>query len=93
MKIKEVILLIPSTTSKMTIETGLVDIRDGVVRGEDIKRALIDAKNDSYADDREFVSALPISFTVDDNLSVSNPIGEEGEKLFVRELISKSPSA
>ena len=74
----------------MTIETGLVDIRDGVVRGEDIKRALIDAKNDSYADDREFVSALPISFTVDDNLSVSNPIGEEGEKLFVKAVISTS---
>ena len=90
MKIKEVILLIPSTTSKMTIETGLVDIRDGVVRGEDIKRALIDARSDSYADDREFVSALPISFTVDDNLSVSNPIGEEGEKLFVKAVISTS---
>ena len=90
MKIKEVILLIPATTSKMTIETGLVDVRDGVVRGEDIKRALTDAKNDSYADDREFVSALPISFTVDDNLSVSNPIGEEGEKLFVKAVISTS---
>ena len=90
MKIKEVILLIPATTSKMTIETGLVDIRDGVVRGEDIKRALIDAKNDSYADDREFVSALPISFTVDDNLSVSNPIGEEGNKLFVKAVVSTS---
>ena len=90
MKIKEVILLIPSTTSKMTIETGLVDIKDGVVRGEDIRRALNDARSDSYADDREFVSALPISFTVDDNLSVSNPIGEEGNKLFVKAVVSTS---
>ena len=90
MKIKEVILLIPSNTAKMTIETGLVDIKDNIVRGSDIKRALADAKKDTFDDTRELVSVLPISFTVDDNISVSNPIGEEGNKLFVKAVVSTS---
>ena len=90
MKIKEVILLIPSNTAKMTIETGLVDIKDNIVRGSDIKRVLSDAKKDTFDDTRELVSVLPISFTVDDNISVSNPIGEEGNKLFVKAVVSTS---
>lgn len=90
MKIKEVILLIPSNTAKMTIETGLVDIKDNIVRGSDIKRVLADAKKDTFDDARELVSVLPISFTVDDNISVSNPIGEEGNKLFVKAVVSTS---
>lgn len=90
MKIKEVILLIPSNTAKMTIETGLVDIKDNIVRGSDIKRVLADAKKDTFDDTRELVSVLPISFTVDDNISVSNPIGEEGNKLFVKAVVSNS---
>ena len=90
MKIKEVILLIPSNTAKITIETGLVDIKDNIVRGSDIKRVLADAKKDTFDDTRELVSVLPISFTVDDNISVSNPIGEEGNKLFVKAVVSTS---
>lgn len=90
MKIKEVILLIPSNTAKMTIETGLVDIKDNIVRGSDIKRVLADAKRDTFDDTRELVSVLPISFTVDDNISVSNPIGEEGNKLFLKAVVSTS---
>lgn len=90
MKIKEVILLIPSNTAKMTIETGLVDIKDNIVRGSDIKRVLADAKKDTFDDTRELVSVLPISFTIDDNISVSNPIGEEGNKLFVKAVVSTS---
>lgn len=90
MKIKEVILLIPSNTAKMTIETGLVDIKDNIVRGSDIKRVLADAKKDTFDDTRELVSVFPISFTVDDNISVSNPIGEEGNKLFVKAVVSTS---
>lgn len=90
MKIKEVILLIPSNMAKMTIETGLVDIKDNIVRGSDIKRVLADAKKDTFDDTRELVSVLPISFTVDDNISVSNPIGEEGNKLFVKAVVSTS---
>lgn len=90
MKIKEVILLIPSNTAKMTIETGLVDIKDNIVRGSDIKRVLADAKKDTFDDTRELVSVLPISFTVDDNISGSNPIGEEGNKLFVKAVVSTS---
>ena len=74
----------------MTIETGLVDIKDNIVRGSDIKRALADAKKDTFDDTRELVSVLPISFTVDDNISVSNPIGEEGNKLFVKAVVSTS---
>ena len=54
------------------------------------KEFLADAKKDTFDDTRELVSVLPISFTVDDNISVSNPIGEEGNKLFVKAVVSTS---
>ena len=91
MKIKEVILTVPCNRASMTMESGLVNIRDGRVRGKDVEAVIKDTVLNSYDDARELVSCLPISFTVDDNPSVINPLDEEGEKLFLKAVVATSP--
>ena len=91
MKIKEVILTVPCNRASMTMESGLVNIREGRVRGKDIEAVIKDTVLNTYDDARELVSCLPISFTVDDNISVINPLDEEGEKLFLKAVVATSP--
>ena len=91
MKIREVILCLPANRASMTIEHGLVNIKGDRVRGRDVSNVFEDTILDSYDNTRELVSCLPISFTVDDEASVSNPIDEEGEKLFMKCVVATSP--
>ena len=90
MKIKEVILCVPTGNSLMTIESGLVNIKNGVVDGKDIENVLKDASNNTYDNSRELVTCLPISFTVDDKASMQNPLEESGEKLFTKAVVATS---
>ena len=90
MKIREVILCVPANTAQMTMETGLVNIRTGVVRGSDVVAVLKDAAYGSYETDRELVTCLPISFTVDEEAAVADPKDEEGEKLFAKAVVATS---
>lgn len=91
MKIREVILTLPANRANMTIESGLVNIRGEKVTGKDIENVIHDTLEDTYDNTRELVSCLPISFTVDDEASVINPLGEVGEKLFLKAVVATSP--
>ena len=91
MKIKEVILTLPANRASMTMENGLVNIKGDKVRGKDIESVIKDTVEDTYNDTRELVSCLPISFTVDDEASVINPLGEVGKKLFLKAVVATSP--
>lgn len=91
MKIREVILTLPANRASMTMESGLVNIRGEKVSGRDIDAVIKDTIEDTYDDTREFVSCLPISFTVDEDASVINPLGEEGNKLFLKAVVATSP--
>ena len=91
MKIREVILTLPTNRANMTIESGLVNIRGEKVTGKDIENVIHDTVEDTYDNTRELVSCLPISFTVDDEASVINPLGEVGEKLFLKAVVATSP--
>ena len=91
MKIREVILTLPANRASMTMESGLVNIRDDKVRGRDIDAVIKDTVEDTYDNTRELVSCLPISFTVDDEASVINPLGEIGDKLFLKAVVATSP--
>ena len=75
----------------MTIESGLVNIRGEKVTGKDIENVIRDTVEDTYDNTRELVSCLPISFTVDDEASVINPLKESGEKLFLKAVVATSP--
>ena len=91
MKIREVILTLPANRANMTIESGLVNIKGEKVTGKDIENVIRDTVEDTYDNTRELVSCLPISFTVDDEASVINPLGEVGEKLFLKAVVATSP--
>ena len=91
MKIREVILTLPANRASMTIESGLVNIRGETVKGKDIDAVIKDTVEDTYDDTRELVSCLPISFTVDDEASVINPLYERGDKLFLKAVVATSP--
>ena len=91
MKIREVILTLPANRASMTMESGLVNIKGDRVRGKDIDAVIKDTVLNTYDDTRELVSCLPISFTVDEEASVINPLGEEGDKLFLKAVVATSP--
>ena len=91
MKIKEVVLTLNANRASMTMESGLVNIKGDRVRGKDIDAVIRDTVENTYDDTRELVSCLPISFTVDDEASVINPLDEEGEKLFLKAVVASSP--
>ena len=91
MRIKEVILTVEANRANMTIESGLVNIKENTVRGKDIESVIKDTIANTYDDTRELVSCLPISFTVDEEASVINPLGEKGEKLFLKAVVATSP--
>ena len=91
MRIKEVILTVEANRASMTIENGLVNIKGDKVRGRDIEAVIKDTTLNAYDETRELVSCLPISFTVDDEASVINPLGEYGEKLFLKAVVATSP--
>lgn len=92
MRIKEVILTVEANRASMTIENGLVNIKGDKVRGRDIEAVIKDTTLNAYDETRELVSCLPISFTVDDEASVINPLGEYGEKLFLKAVVATSPN-
>lgn len=91
MRIKEVILTVEANRASMTIENGLVNIKGDKVRGRDIEAVIKDTTLNAYDETRELVSCLPISFTVDDEASVINPLGEYGQKLFLKAVVATSP--
>ena len=91
MKIREVILTLPANRASMTMENGLVNIKGETVSGRDIDAVIKDTVEDTYDDTRELVSCLPISFTVDDEASVINPLDEKGDKLFLKAVVATSP--
>ena len=91
MKIREVILTLPANRASMTMENGLVNIKGEKVRGKDIDAVIKDTVLNTYDDTRELISCLPISFTVDDEASVINPLGENGDKLFLKAVVATSP--
>ena len=90
MKIREVIVCVPTGNAMMTMETGLVNIRGEQVTGKDVEAVLRDASNGAYDNDRELVTCLPISFTVDEQPSTQNPLGETGEQLFTKVVVATS---
>ena len=91
MRIKEVILTVEANRASMTIENGLVNIKGDKVSGRDIEAVIKDTTLNAYDETRELVSCLPISFTVDEEASVINPLGEYGEKLFLKAVVATSP--
>ena len=91
-KINKSILCISPKYCNMDIVNGSTDIIDyNEITGEDVSNVLVDALNDFDFKDRELVTAIPISFSVDDENNISDPKGMKGSVLSTKLVISTTP--
>ena len=88
-KIGKVIACIPSSNCKMNIVLGAVNISDyNEITGSDVSNVLLDAiKEEDFKKD-ELVTAMPISFTVDEQTDIKDPKGMKGSTLSTKVVIS-----
>ena len=91
-KINKVVAAIPPVNAKMDIVMGSTNILDyNEITGVDVSNALLAAVKDQDFSADELVTAMPISFTVDDNTNIKDPKGMKGSVLETRVVISMVP--
>ena len=91
-KITKVVACVPSTCCNMDIvigSTNVIEYND--ITGNDVSNVLLDALKGQDFVNNELVTALPISFTVDDEANIRDPKGMKGSKLDARVVISTMP--
>ena len=89
-KIVKVIAVVPPEGCKFDIAVGSVDVIDKIM-GEDINRVVKDALVGKVGEDSELVTAVPISFTVDEEENIIDPKGMRGSMLEAKLVISTLP--
>ncbi len=91
-KITKAVACIPPANCKMDIIQGSTSIIDyNEITGLDVSNVLLDAiKDQDFASD-ELVTAMPISFTIDDKDNIKDPKGMKGSTLKTRVVISTVP--
>ena len=91
-KITKVVAAIPPTNARMDIVLGTTNIFEyNEITGIDISNVLLDALKGIDFHNEELVTAMPISFTVDDQPNVKDPKGMKGSVLEARVVISLVP--
>jgi len=88
-KITKVIACVPPENCKMDIVLGSCDVIDyNEITGIDISNVLLEAIKGQDLSNRELVTAMPISFTVDEYENIADPKGMKGSVLETRVVIS-----
>jgi cell division protein FtsA len=88
-KITKVIACIPPEGCHMNIVIGRSNVIDyNEICGTDVSNSLLDAIKGVNFSNEELVTAMPISFTIDDTTSVKDPKGLKGSVLETRVVIS-----
>ena len=88
-KITKVIACIPPANCKMDIVLGSTNVIDyNEITGVDISNALLDSIKGQDFSNVELVTAMPISFTIDDSSTTKDPKGMKGSLLETRVVIS-----
>ncbi len=90
-EINKVIASIPPEGCQLDIVSGGCNVNDyNEISGEDVSNALLNALENHDFMEYELVTAMPISFTVDDKESVKDPKGLKGETLDTRIVVSST---
>lgn len=93
-KITKVIACIPPTNCKMDIVLGSTNVMDyNEITGIDVSNVLLDAIKGQDFTNNELVTAMPISFTIDEEKTVRDPKGMKGSMLETRVVISTTDKA
>lgn len=90
-KITKAIVCVPPTHCNMDIVNGCVDVVNSKITGEDVCNVLNDALKDQDFSEFELVTAIPISFTVDEEENIKDPKGMRGEVLSSKIVIGTMP--
>ena len=91
-KITKAIVCIPPIDCRMDIVVGSCDVIDyQEITGEDISNVLKDALIGHVYDDEELITAIPISFKVDEKDNIKDPKGMAGKSIETRVLMTTSP--
>lgn len=91
-KIIKVIAAVPAFGCTMDIAVGAVEVVDSTaITGEDVNRVLKDALTGRISEDSELVTAVPISFTVDEKENIRDPKGMAGAMLETKVVIATLP--
>ena len=88
-KITKVVACVPPVDCNMDIVDGCVDVKDSEnIDGGDVSNVLRDALKNVDFSENELVTAMPINFNIDDDVSVHDPKGMHGTNLSARVVIS-----
>src|SRR5699024_8016577 len=78
-RVIRVIAVVPTTGCHLDIAVGSIEVEDSsCITGEDVSRVLKDALVGRIDENRELVTAVPISFTVDEHENIPDPKGMSG---------------
>lgn len=89
-KIVNVIAVVPPTGCSFDIAVGSGEVLDEVM-GEDVNRVVKDALVGKISEEEELVTAIPISFTVDEEENIKDPKGMKGNLLEVKLVTATLP--
>ena len=91
-KITKVVAAVPATNCMMDIVVGSCEVIDyHEITGEDVSRVLKDALQGQIPEEYELITAIPISFKVDEEENIKDPKGMQGSLLEVKLVISTLP--
>ena len=90
-KITKAIVCVPPTHCNMDIVNGSVEVVNTKITGEDVCNVLNEALKDQDFSEFELVTAIPISFTVDEEENIKDPKGMRGEVLSSKIVIGTMP--
>lgn len=91
-KISKVVACVPPANCKMDIVLGSCEVNDSSnITGEDVSNVISDALKGQKFDSYELVSAIPISFKVDNVENIKDPKGMSGDIIEVRVVVSTLP--
>ena len=85
-KIRKVILNVPTYNLDFKLTDGRVELEENVVKSNDIVRLLQDVSKNKIDHKNELICTLPIMFKVDDE-ETTNPYGKHGNILYVKSIL------
>ena len=85
-KIRKVILNVPTYNLDFKLTDGRVEFEENVVKSNDIVRLLQDVSKNKIDHKNELICTLPIMFKVDDEETI-NPYGKHGNILYVKSIL------
>ncbi len=93
LKISKVIISVPSEDVAFMMTEGSTTINNDehVIKNNDIIRAMQASTYNKIENNQEIVSIEPVSFIIDEERTVKNPLGQEGVKLTVKSLVVTIP--